>query len=240
MSTTAVARPANLPVVRTGRTSPLRRFSGVVAQPDSYRNIAFLLVGLPLGTIWFSVLVTGVSVALSMVVVALLGVPMLVGLWYVTRACANVERRVANELLGQRLPRRSLNSPHGNIWVRLRSMTRDRDRWRELGYLMLRFPIGIATFAAAVTAIATPLLVAYAPIVARYDDQPFGDWALSSRMEDIATSSPWSWLLMPLGLVLLIASFHLMNAMASVCGRWSNAWLGGERATPGSLAFESA
>ena len=225
MSITTFGRPASLPDSRTDGTSLLRRFLGVVAQPESYRNIAFLLIGLPLGTAWFTVLITGVSVALSMLVVALIGIPMLLGLWYVTRAFANVERGVANSLLGQQLPRSSMNAHRGNLWVRLRSMTRDRDRWRELGYVMLRFPIGVATFTAAVTAVATPLMVAYAPIAARHVDEPFGDWALSSRMEDVASSSPWSWLLVPLGLVMLIASFHLMNALARTCGRWATAWL---------------
>jgi hypothetical protein len=114
---------------------------GVVAQRDSYRNIAFLLLGLPLGTLWFAVLVSGISVAASMLVVALLGIPMLVGLWYVTRAFANVERSVANALLDRRLPRASMNAPHdGNLWVRLRTMTRDRDRWRELGISHVAIP----------------------------------------------------------------------------------------------------
>jgi len=226
MSTTAVAPITSRPETRSSRPSARRRILGVVVQRDSYRNIAFLLLGLPLGTLWFAVLVSGISVAASMVVVALLGIPMLVGLWYVTRAFANVERSVANALLNQHLPRASMNAPHrGNLWVRLRTMTRDRDRWQELGYLMLRFPVGVATFTAAVTALATPFLVAYAPIVARRDEQPFGDWALSSRMEDVASSSPWSWLLIPLGLAMLIASFHLMNAVARLCGRWAHAWL---------------
>ena len=201
-----------------------------VARPESYRNIGYLLLGLPLGTIWFTVLVTGVSVAFSMVVVALLGIPMLLGIWYMTRAFANVERSVANALLGQRLPRSSMNSPHGNLWVRLRSMSRDRDRWREFGYLMLRFPVGLATFSAAFTALATPFMVAYAPIVARTDEQPFGDWALSARMEDVASSSPWSWLLVPLGVLMLFAAFHLTNAMAKACGRLNTAWLMGRDA----------
>ena len=228
MSTTTVAQPTSLPDTRNGRASPLRRFLGVAAQPDSYRNIVYLLIGFPLGTFWFTVLVTGVSVAISMLVVALLGIPMLVGLWYVTRSFANVERSLANALLGQHLLRSPMRSPeHGNLWVRLRSMTRDRDRWREFGYLLLRFPIGVATFTAAVSGLATPLMVAYAPIVVRYDEQPFGDWALSSRMEDVASGSPWSWLLVPLGLVMLIASFHLMNSVATACGRWTTSWLAG-------------
>jgi len=224
MSTTTVTRSVH--VTPTDRTSSLRRFFCVAAQPDSYRNIAFLLLGLPLGTIWFAVLVTGISVAVSMLVVALLGIPMLVALFYLTRASANVERRVANALLGQNLRHWSMNAPRrGNLWARLRAMTRDRDRGRELGYLILRFPIGVATFTAAVAAIATPLMVAYAPIVARHDEHPFGDWALSSRMEGVASSSPWSWLLVPFGLLLLIGSFHLLNAIARVCGRWATAWL---------------
>jgi putative sensor protein len=229
MNTTTISQRTTPPHTHpTNRTSPVRRFFGVVAQPQSYRNIGYLLVGLPLGTAWFTVLISGYAAAISMVVVALLGIPMLLGLWYMTRAFANVERSTAKVLLGRDFalaPRAS--SDRGNLWVQLRSMSRDRDRWRELGYLLLRFPVGIATFGAAVTALATPIVVAYAPFNARYgSNHPFGDWTLSSRMEDVATSSPWSWFLVPLGVAMLLASFHLMNSLAKACGRWTTAWLG--------------
>jgi hypothetical protein len=228
MSTTTISEhttPSHAQL--TKRPSLVRRTIGVVAQPQSYRNIGYLLLGLPLGTIWFSVLVSGLSVGISLLVVALLGVPILLGMWYVIRASANVERGTANVLLGHHLPLAPLaSSDRGNLWVRLRAMTRDRHRWRELGYLILRFPVGIATFTAAATAIATPLMVAYAPFTARYGgDHPFGEWSQSSRMEDIASSSPWSWFLIPLGLAMLIASFHLLNALARACGRWTTARL---------------
>ena len=212
---------------RVKPASPLRRTFGVVAQPQSYRNIGYLLLGLPLGTIWFAALISGLSVAASMVVVALLGIPLLWGMGYVTRWFANIERRTANALLDQQLeaaPVRS--SDRGNVWTRFRSMTRDRARRRELAYLMLRFPAGIATFTAAVTALATPVMVAYAPFGARYGDKhPFGHWHLSPRMEHVASSSPWSGLLVPAGAGLMIAAFHLLNALAKACGRWTAAWL---------------
>lgn len=212
----------------TNRTSPVRHFFSVVARPESYRNLGYLLLGLPLGTIWFSVLISALSVGLSMLVVALLGVPLLLGTWYVIRAFANVERGTANALLGHRIAAAPMASPNrGNMWVRLRSMSGDRDRRRELAYLMLRFPVGIATFTIALTALATPLMVAYAPFNARYgNDHPFGEWGQSARLEDIATSSPWSWFLVPLGLAMLFVSFHLINALARACGRWTEAWLG--------------
>jgi hypothetical protein len=204
----------------------MRRTFGVVARPQSYRRIAYLLLGLPLGTVWFTVLVTGVSVGISMLVVALLGIPILWGMWYIVRAFANVERGTTNALLGRHVPLAPLSSSdRGNVWVRLRSMSRDRDRWRELAYLMLRFPVGIATFTVAVTAIATPFVVAYAPFSARYGgDHPFGEWSQSARLEDIA-SSTWAWFLIPFGAVMLIAAFHLLNALANACGRWAQSWL---------------
>jgi Putative sensor len=148
-------------------------------------------------------------------------------MWFVIRWFANVERTTANVLLGQRLASAPIaTNDRGNLWVRFRSMTSDRNRWRELGYLMLRFPAGIATFTVAATALAAPVMVALAPFNARYGgSHPFGDWSQSSRMEDVASNSPWSWLLVPLGLAMLIVSFHLMNALARACGRWTTAWL---------------
>lgn len=221
MNTTLATHAA--PRSRSASTRPVpQRFLGVVASGQTYRNVGYLLLGLPLATIWFTVLVTGFSVSATMVVVALLGVPMLLAMWYLTRAFANIERGVSNALLGQEIPYAPLGTlQRGNPWVRLRSMSAERDRWRELGHLLLRLPVAAAMFATAVVALATPITVAYAPIHARAVDDPFGDWFLSSELEDVVAGSPWSWLLLPLGLAMLVASFHLTNALARAGGEWT-------------------
>ena len=226
-TTTTLSRPTSATDTSVAnKTSLMRRIFGVVARPQSYRSIGYLLLGLPLGTIWFTVVVTGAAVGISMLIVALLGIPILWAMWYVCRAFANVERASANALLDQHLTPAPMASPHrGNVWVRLRSMSRERDRWRELAFLMLRFPAGIATFTLAVAALATPVAIAYAPFSVRYGaEHPFGDWSQSTRMEDIA-SGAWAWLLIPVGAALLIASFHLLNAVARVCGQWAKSSL---------------
>jgi hypothetical protein len=230
MDTTLPPR-THRPVTRPAYPSALvRRCFGVVARPQTHRNIAFLLLGLPLGTVWFSLLVTGVSVGISMLAVALLGIPILLGVWYSTRAFANVERATANRLLDLRLaPAPMASGGHGNLWTRLRAMTVDRRRWTELGYLLARFPIGIATFTATAVALATPALVAYAPFAARHEQEPFGDWALSSTMEDVASTPLWSWFLVPLGAAMLVGSLHLLNKLAEACGRFAAAGLAGDR-----------
>ena len=105
------------------RTSRVRRLVGVVARPHSYRNIGYLLLGLPLGTVWFTVMVSALSVAASLLVVALLGDPDAAG--HVVRRPRLRQRRARR---GQRaarsrsIPYAPMGSAHrGNPWVRLRS-----------------------------------------------------------------------------------------------------------------------
>jgi hypothetical protein len=229
MNTATIPTPAARPHVQA---SFVRRFFGVVFRPQSYRNLAYLLLGLPLGTLWFSVLVTLASVSLSMLVVALLGIPMLIGSWYVARCCANVERGVADALLDRHLPRQPMAAGlSGNLWVRLRGMTGDRARWRELGFLLLRFPVGVASFTLAVTALAIPLITAYTPIYARFVDDSFGNWFWSSELQDFAAHSGWSWTLVPVGVVLLFLAVHANDALAGMCERWAVAWLRADNTT---------
>lgn len=218
--------PPPAPAGPANRPSPLRRFVAVVARPQSYLNLLYLLLGLPLGVAWFTILVTGASVGIAMIPVALVGIPLLLAMWYVSRGLANIERATVEALLDRDLPPVPfISRTRGNLWVRLRSLTTDRRRWREVAFLLLRFPVGIATFTVAVVALAVPGLMIYAPFDAHLGNPSYGEWALSSNVDD-AMSSPWSWSLVPVGVVLLIAAFHLVNALADACGRWATRWLG--------------
>ena len=206
------------------RRSPMRRFFGVVGRAQSYRSIGYLLAGLVLATAWLTLLVTALAVSLSLVVVALLGIPLLLGTWYAVRAFANIERGLANVLLGTNLrPAPMASRQRGNVWGRLVAMSRERSRWRELAYLFVRIPVGIATFAIAMVALAVPCAVIWAPIEARRVDD-VGNWSGSTELHDVL-GSPWSWSLIPLGLGLLVISIHLLNRLAARCGRWSAGWL---------------
>jgi hypothetical protein len=154
---------------------------------------------------------------------------MLIGMWYAVRAFANVERAVAGGLLDTHIDQAPMAAGlSGNLWARFKGMSGDRSRWREFGYLMLRFPAGIATFTLAVTALTVPVFVAYAPIYARYvddSDAAFGNWFWSTELHDFVGNNPWSWALIPAGIALLFAAFHGLNALARGCGRWTAAWL---------------
>ena len=205
----------------------MSEFFGVIAKPQSYRNILYLLLGLPLGTLYFTVLVTAGSVGLSMLVVALLGIPILLGAWYVIRGFMGLERGLAVGLLDVEIAPLPA-APHvtGGLWQRFKMLWADGPSWKGIVYLLLRFPVGIATFTLAVTLVSTSLGLAFAPTYAWVEDeQTWGSWTFDPF--------PWSFAVVPVGIVLVFVSFHVMNAVADLCGRWARASLGGKPA-PGA------
>ena len=78
-------------------------FFSVVANPQSYLNIVYLLLGLPLGIAYFVFLVTGISVGFSLVVIWV-GVPILALVLLGSWAMCRFERVLANTLLKEDIP----------------------------------------------------------------------------------------------------------------------------------------
>ncbi len=203
--------------------SAIRRFFGAVTEAQTYRNVVYLLLGLPMGTLWFTLIVTLFTVSASLVVVALVGVPMLLVSWYVVHGLAAVDRTVAVELLRLDVaPLAPMPTGSTGLWRRLRHVSTDRRLWRKLGYLLLRFPAGIATFTIAVALPTVAAAVAYTPFYLWLDADGWGEWPLSRSLERMGSKWPWSWALVPAGALLAVGSLHIMNAVARSCGRWTS------------------
>ena len=196
-------------------------FFGVIAKAQSYLNIVYLLLGLPLGTLYFTLLVTGFSVGVSLIVIALLGIPLLIGLWYVVRGVMVFERGLASTLLDVDMgPIPPLPSVDGGLWTRFKAFMSDGPTWRGIQFLLLRFPAGVATFTISVTAISVSVGLAFAPVYMwTSDDVTWGPWTFDPF--------PWSFALVPIGILLVFVSLHAMNALAAACGRWAKWSLGG-------------
>jgi hypothetical protein len=61
----------------------------------------------------------------------------------------------------------------------------------------------------------------WTPFHLRRDDHDWGTWPLSTTLENLGTSAPWSWLFVPVGLLFALASLYVMNRLAGACGRWT-------------------
>ena len=173
----------------------------------SYAALTHHLLGLPLGILYFTWLVTGVATGLGLAI-TLIGIPVLTLVFATIRPLLAGERALSNALLGTAIEPAPL-SPAGEGWLgRAKAYWTDSATWRGMAYLMARFPVGTLTFTVAVTTHATALYLIAAPIVAPFDPLELGIWEPDTVLEGLA--------LVPLGATVLLASAWISEAMAAM------------------------
>ena len=95
----------------------------------------------------------------------------------------------------------------------------DPQSYLNIVYLLLKFPVGIATFTIAVTLVAFTLGLLAAPAYMWTSDPlTWGDWSFDPF--------PWSWILTLVGIPAVFISLHLMNGAAFLSGRLARVLLG--------------
>ena len=119
----------------------------------SARETMYALAALPLGILWFSVVVTMLALSAGLAI-TIVGLPLLLLTLGLVRVAATLERRWAQLLLGEQpagvAARPGLRGPEP-WWRRLWSLVSEAAVWREMLYLLLLLPAGLALFVAAVT-----------------------------------------------------------------------------------------
>jgi signal transduction histidine kinase len=106
-----------------------------------WREAFFLLSALPLGTLWFAILVTGWSLAVGLAITPFV-IPLLLGLAMLIRAAAGAEAALARELLQVRVYPPHAPLMRQGIWRRTFGWLADPAMWRAQAYLMLRYVLG--------------------------------------------------------------------------------------------------
>jgi hypothetical protein len=160
------------------------------------RDAAYLVAGLPLGIVTFTVLVTGLSLAAGLAV-TLVGIPVLLGVLYLGRWMADLEQVRAGWILETPFRRRR-RVWRGGLWTRFKAAVSDAGAWRDQLWGLLLLPVGIAGFTAAVTlwSVALGLLTS-----------PLWYWALPDDDTTVAlvhsTSPGWSALRVLAGIALV-------------------------------------
>jgi Putative sensor len=172
---------------------------------SGYRALTHHLLGLPLGVAYFSWLMTSLSTGLGLLV-TLIGIPVLTLALATIRPLLGLERGLANSLLDARIAPAGLAPGGQGLIARTKAYWTDRASWRGIVYLLARFPVGLATFIVAVSAYATALYLIAAPVVAPLDAIELGFWEPDTVLDGLA--------LLPLGLVVLVASAWISEGMA--------------------------
>jgi hypothetical protein len=128
-------------------------------------NLLYLLLALPLGVLYFVILVTGYTLGAGLII-TLVGVPILVTMIFVTYLLGDLDRAITSKLIGVRIakpeakPARD-DSARSILVAQLTSL----QFWKEFGYLLLKMPLGIIAFVVAITFISVSLALIAAPFI---------------------------------------------------------------------------
>ena len=199
----------------------------VARDRQSYLNILYLLVSFPLGLAYFAFLVTGIALGIGTLVVwigALILILMMSAWWQI----AAFERSMAMRWLHVNIPPLSYSSPaQMTRWQRLQAQVSNPMTWKTLIYLLLKFPLGAASFV--ITLILLVLSIAIIPVtlmiglltapffalVVTIQGDPGGKERLKRYLRLSAT-----------GFGLSLITLHLLNGLALIEGQLARLMLG--------------
>lgn len=189
-----------------------------------FPNLIYLLLSLPLGVLYFVILITGFSLGTGLII-TLVGIPILVAMIFVTYILGDLDRTVTSKLLGVKIGKpeaRPSNSESASsiLVAQLKSL----QFWKELVYLLLKMPLGVISFTIAVVFVTVSLAFILAPFILTYmpDAQMmlWNGFEIDTMQRAIMTSV--------LGVILSIVSIIFINGFAKLMGSISVWVLGKE------------
>src|SRR4051794_16510762 len=198
---------------RRRSAAPLVRFVSAAWDPQSYRNLLYLALALPLGAAYVTVIAVGLAAGVGLAVIVI-GLALLLAPLLGVGALAAVGRLLSRPLLRMGTPP-PIEGGIGLSWrQRVQLWLRDPVTWKSLVYLLAKLPMGILAAALIVLLGFFSLVLTFAPLIVAFVPVIFFGWEVSNPALAL--------LGVPVGIVLLIASLHLFNGLAwlfGVCAR---------------------
>ncbi len=201
----AAAAPAAAP-------GALRQIFGVFADPAVWKALVYMLISLGTGIVYFTIVVTGISMSAGMMVL-IVGIPLLLLVLGLVRAMSLFEGRLVEVLLGTRMPRRPRSTPPDmGFFQRIGFWLSDGRTWASMVYMVLMLPLGIAYFTIAVTGLSVGVSLITSPIWVWFGDHTFIINGVAHNWWDYHWSPAWGIpIAMIVGVVVLVAMFHVIK-----------------------------
>ena len=215
-SAASVAEPSAVAPVRVAAPrSLLARFFGVAMDPHTYGALFYMLLSLATGIFFFTWVVTGLSLSVSLLIL-IIGIPILLLFLGSVRVLSLVEGRIIETMLGVRMPRRPTYTDRSQGWMqRIGAMFSDGRTWLTMLYFVLMLPLGILYFTVATTLLSTSLALVFAPVVALFSNEAVGIWIDGVNVGN----SFWLWpVSVGVGVLLLFGTLHLARGVGKLHG----------------------
>jgi len=175
----------------------------------TWKETLHLLIDLPLGIAWFTIIVTGIALGVGLIPLVLIGLLVLLLTLQFVRVVSAIERARAKALLEADIANPFM--PLGEVegwWSRIKAVLGDAALWKGVAYCILALPVGIITFTVAVTSWAIALGGITAPI-----------WATIEAI--VGANDPHGWAYVGItaasfvaGLIFLVATPWVVHGLA--------------------------
>ena len=175
----------------------------------TWKETLHLLIDLPLGIAWFTIIVTGIALGVGLIPLMFIGVVVLLLTLQFVRVVSAIERARAKALLDADIanPFMAIGEIKG-WWPRIKAVLGDAALWKGVAYCVLALPVGIITFTVAVTFWSIALGGVTAPI-----------WATIEAM--VGANDPHGWAYVGItaasfvaGLIFLVATPWVVHGLA--------------------------
>ncbi len=182
-----------------------------------FSNLIYLLLSLPIGILYFVILVTGFSLGAGLAI-TLIGIPILMAMIFVTYILGDLDRKMTSLMLGVSIAKPEAR-PSNNDSARsiLVAQLKSLQFWKELGYLLLKMPLGVISFTIAVVLVTLSLAFIAAPFIITYvpnaQMQLWNGFEINTMQRAIVTSVA--------GLIIGGVSVVLINGYTSMMGNIS-------------------
>jgi hypothetical protein len=204
----------------------LTAFFGIVSDSRAWGALMYMLLSLATGIVYFTIVVTGLSLSLGMAIL-IIGIPIMLLFLAVVRAVSLAEGRLVEALLGERMPRRPALPPtETGILQRIKWWLLDYRTWTTIVYMLLMLPLGVIYFTVIVTAVSLCISLFVGPIVQFLTGTPMvvnGDYGYF--IEWYAVPIVWAAgalaFILTLHLAKLVGRVHAAYAKVMLVGRFS-------------------
>lgn len=189
-----------------------------------FPNLIYSLLSLPLGVLYFVILITGFSLGIGLAI-TWIGIPILVAMIFVTYILGDLDRTLTSKLLGVKINKPEARPSNNDSAISiLLAQLKSLQFWKELVYLLLKMPLGVIAFTITVVFISVSLAFILAPFILTYipDAQMmlWNGFEIDTMQRAIMTSV--------VGIILSVVSIVFINGFTNLMGSISVWVLGKE------------
>lgn len=204
--------------------SVVGKYFGVITKGRTYLNLLYLSLVFPLGLLYFVYLVTGLSMSAGLLVL-IISIPFILLFVLSWWGFIHLERLQAHYLLGVKLS--PINGKETKFFHRCWEWIKHPLNWKGLLFLLIKFPMGVATFVIYTVMLSAVGVMIAAPFyynnIDVYEVVVFG-----SVIDTLPAALGVSFI----GLFFLFAVLHLFNGIAFLWRKMSEILLNHVTKTP--------